>query len=259
MRLAELLFLVCLAGAVAAAPQVQVRLQGAFAHPGLHSLPQGSRLSKALEKGGLSSQACQMQAAWLRKELLKRQTQLKRSLLYDLQALSYAAQLQNRPRLARWAGMLGRLIQSQPVTGRKAGHPLVWGKLEVQQAFDLPLKEGDQLIYPACDTRYYYLTEQGVKAFDHDPAKTLEADANVVEALPWQAPGWIWVVHADGNSEKRRIGYWYGGSPRHLDPGAVLFRPLSKDWTEALGNPDFNRDLARWLATQIPNGGVAEP
>jgi len=235
---------------------LSVEVVGTFGQPGLLQLEEGARLSEALTKGRLLPEACQLQGALMRSANLPDQERLKKGLLYDLEALAYVARLEGHPVLAAWAGRMRGLVQGQPVTGRQLGQVMERGRLLMRLADDLPLQEGDRILYPPCARTLYALGRDGLVALAHDPALSLEDYLKQLPRADWQAPGYLWVVHSDGHYERLRIGYWYGGEPRHPEPAAVIFRPLSAHWA-ALVNPDFNRDLARWFATRIPDGRAA--
>lgn len=205
-------------------------------------------LSDVLVKVQLDDSVCVGAASLVRVSEQELQSRWKHSLLYDLQALEHVAALDNDPAREEWFRGLYDLVSSQPVTGRVLGQNLNLYSFISWSLKDRVLQHGDRLNFPACGNRLSYV-DGGVRGISYDPVRTLNSYSTELSVRHWQEAGYIWVVYPDGEFRKTKVGYW---QHKHEYTGsrAWLFRPVAASWLKGI-NPNFNFELARWLATQV--------
>ena len=70
-------------------------------------------------------------------------------------------------------------------------------------------------------------------------------------------PDWLYVIEPDGRVFRQGIALWNRSAALALAPGAVLYVPFKPRAIEPAADADFNRDMARFIATQpIDNAAV---
>lgn len=230
-----------------APPTVDVVVEGAVGAPGRYTLPLGSRLSEAVAAAQPHIDAYTLGAALLRKQDQEEQVRLKAGLLHDLKQLSNSADAD----IAGNAAVLHAWIESLPVTGRVLRQTLEPRLLEIQPKLDPVVKPGDRVVYPARATEIRVigavarpcelpqLAEQAVQTYLRACPATAAADRD-----------YVYAIQPDGNVQQIGIAAWNRGSPQALAPGGVLYIPLSERATRTI-DPEFNRQLAEFVATQL--------
>jgi len=181
--------------------------------------------------------------------LLDEQKRLKRGLKFDLRRLGYEARLRGEAGVAQWADRLYRTVDALAVTGRVGGINLNPLKAASSRRFDPSLQQGDRLAYGRCSAPVITLAQAEFQAIPYTgPIDALEKLPSM-ENEPWLDPGYIWIVQPTGQISFKRAGYWSRHYPLYVGAGGFFFRPLNPAWSKRI-NPDFNHDLARFLATQ---------
>ena len=237
----------------AAASAVQVRVDGAVAHPGVRTLNDHARLSDAALAAQPSPQAYLLGAAWLRPALLESQQRLKAGIVFDLNNVQRQARAEGKPELADDAGAMANWIASLPVTGRQSAL-LDPRAVEATPAENHLLGAGDRLHYPLrpdtirvvgavrqpCTLPLVPL--QDAHLYLADCAGSDEAD-----------PDSIQVIEPDGHVFEQGIALWNRSAPLALAPGAVIYVPLRERAIRSLA-PTLNSDMATFVATQLLAG-----
>jgi hypothetical protein len=240
--------------AMGAAQPVTVRVDGAVAHAGTQHLPDGARVTDALDAAQVSPDAYALGAAWLRPQLRTAQTRLKAAALYDVGLLLAQARLDGRTDLAATAATLLQRLRAMPVTGRQVAALLDPRLLDISDRNHL-LAEGDRIVYPPRPTRIRVWG--AVHAPCALPLVPLQDARLYLRACPLAAsasPDWLYVIQPDGTIQHRGIALWNRDPPQALAPGAVLYVPVRADaWPEPVRDA-ANDDIARFLATQLLPG-----
>ena len=65
-------------------------------------------------------------------------------------------------------------------------------------------------------------------------------------------PGNKFVVQPDGTVFEQGVALWNRDKPLPLAPGAWLYVPFDRRAIAGAADADFNRDVATFLATQVP-------
>ncbi|WP_242113086.1 capsule biosynthesis GfcC family protein [Luteimonas aquatica] len=238
-----------LSSAGTALSQVRVMAEGEVDAPGEHLLENRARLDDAALAAKARPHAYLAGAAWLRPALIPQQTRLKAGLLFDLELLARLAGGQGNDRLVALATGLAAQLRAMPVTGRQVA--LLDGRvLEVAAAANLPVADGDRLVYPArprtvrvvgavereCALPHVALRD--ARLYLPDCALAPDADVDTIQ-----------VIQPDGRVFEQGIALWNRGPPVPLAPGAVLYVPLRARLIDPV-DPVFNREMAEFLATQ---------
>lgn len=256
LRLAALFFLSLVAAPTfaqkTASVPVVVSVEGAVNAPGRYALPARTRLSEAVLRASPSSAAYPLAAALLREKYLTAQTRLKAGLLYDLQVL----QADPSKDTAAVARALSQWLQSLPVTGR-IPQQLDARLLEIDRTLDPPAETGDRVIYP---TRPDYVRVVGAveRACQLPHAATQDARHYLFACPPAAVsdPNVVYAVQPDGHVQEIGIALWNRGLAQPLAPGAFLYVPVAQRIVRDV-DPEFNRQFAQFLATQLlPAPGV---
>ncbi|MCI1133875.1 capsule biosynthesis GfcC family protein [Stenotrophomonas maltophilia] len=248
LRLLALLLGTITAATATAAPQLSVDVVGHVSHPGLQILPAGARLSDAILTASPETSAYPLAAAWLRASEQIAQTRLKTGVLFDLAQLveNTSADADD----ASVARTLADVIKRMPVTGRVPAL-LTARAVEVADASNRPLGDGDRLVYPGRPTT---VTVMGVVAQPctlHHVAQQAPLDyLRHCPALRAASRDDLYVIEPDGRVEKIGIALWNRSAPSTLAPGAVLYVPLRAS-ALAKVNPSLNEEIAGFLATQV--------
>lgn len=231
----------CLAATVTVSGQVQT--------PGAVALHADARLLDVISAAQPDAQGYWLAAAWLHRPLLARQTRLKAGVLFDLATLRRVALAAGRPRRAQAAAQLYQQVQAMPVTGRQLAvlDPVA---VEVGFAPNLPVSDGDRLIYPprpdsvrvvgaviaTCSLAFQPL--QLARDYLHACPQRGEADAD-----------YVWLIQPDGHVTRLGIAAWNREPGAPPAPGSTLLVPVRSDDLGA-PTPQLNPQLAEFIATQ---------
>lgn len=237
-----------------------ITVGGAVAHAGTLRLHDGARLSAAALAAAPLPNAYFLGAMWMRPRLIKQQTRWKAGVLYDLDALHTLALARGNLSLATTVRDMQAWLAPLPVTGRRVGALLAPRVVEATPAQNWPLAPGDALFYPVRPT-----TVRVVGAVAHVctvPFKPLAQARDYLAVCATSAGAdrdWAWVIEPDGNVFRRGIAMWNRATtPLPLAPGALVYVPISARTAHTI-DPDFNRDIARFLATQPLPGQAKNP
>jgi hypothetical protein len=256
MTLCALLFTVLLA--TPAAAQLQVRVDGAVAKAQTLSFPGPAHLSDVALAAQVLPQAYPLGAAWLRASLLKPQTGLKAGVLFDLTSLASQALLHHRDELAELAATLHAWIAAMPVTGRTPAL-LDPRAVEVTPDANMGVADGDRIFYPVRPTTVRIVG--AVQQMCDLPLRPLQ-DARLYLSScapsPQADPDWIYVIEPDGRVFRQGIALWNRSAALSLAPGAIVYVPIREHIATAI-DPQFNSDLAAFLATQVLPGPGGAP
>lgn len=237
---------------------LQVAVSGVVAHPGELTLPAGARLADAAAAAKVDDAAYVLGAAWLRPAHHREQLRLKAGLLYELQTIARQARVQQHADLQAVAQRLLAQLTAMPVTGRQVVTTLEPHALQIDDASNLPLQAGDQLVYPPRPQSIHVLG-----AVDHDcrlPLVALRDARDYLAACPRAAsadPNLLYVIQPDGHVSVQGVALWNRSAPISLAPGAVLYIPLEPKLIHPAADDHFNADMAKFLATQVVSD--AEP
>ncbi|KRE91166.1 hypothetical protein ASG87_18625 [Frateuria sp. Soil773] len=253
-----LIILASLLGLGAPLHATQVEVGGAVNAPATLTLKEGARLSNAALAVPLQPRAYLRGAAWLRPGLIEAQQRLKAGVLFDLASLQRWAAGHDKPALHARAAALADWIKAMPVTGRQPAllDPRV---VEATPAENRPLAEGDRLYYPLRPG-----TIQVVGAVQQHctlPLVPLQDARRYLASCPLESeadPDTLYVIQPDGRVFEQGYALWNRSPPLSLAPGAVVYVPLRAGWVQAI-DPDMNRDLADFLATQLLPGPEETP
>lgn len=239
----------------APATPLQVQIEGAVEQPGTYRVAPGGRISTAVVAAQPNERAYPLGAAWLRREQIQAQTRLKAGLLYDLQALQSQAKV--KADTGTTAAALQTWLEPLQVTGRVA-HQLEPRALEVSPDANLPLAEGDRIIYPLRPTSVRVVG--AVAQLCELPHVALADARQYLQQCPLRSSASkddLYVIQPDGHVEKLGIALWNRSAPYALAPGAVIYVPIAEHLLDEL-DPEFNAQFARFIATQVlPAPGVS--
>ncbi|BAL23228.1 capsule biosynthesis GfcC family protein [Azoarcus sp. KH32C] len=258
MRTIQQLFfvLVMLVGGGASA-QVAVAVEGRVAHPGVLALTGQARLLDALRAADVQPDAYLLGAAWLHRDAIAAQRELKVGLLFDLAVVEQAARLEGKADLGELAGRLADRVRAQPVTGRRTD-TLDPVRVELEARSNRRLGDGDRLVFPS---RPVDVTVTGaVQADCVLPFVGLRSATQYRSDCPLHPhadPDWLYIVQPDGQVLRRGVALWNQDRDQALAPGARLVVPLSGKALRGRAE-GLNEELAGFLATQpVPSAESA--
>ncbi|HEY2344296.1 MAG TPA: capsule biosynthesis GfcC family protein [Xanthomonadaceae bacterium] len=235
---------------------IHLTVTGAVAHPGSKVFTGAPRLADAVKAAQVHRDAYIAGAALMRSELLPAQTRVKAGLLFDLGIIERLSTSNEREPAGALAHRVRAQVDAMPITGRKIVHTLEPHALQSSAADNLPLKDNDGLFYPLRPG-----TVRVVGAVDHDcdlPHVGMRDVLGYLAQCPasrFADPDIAYVIEPDGVVSVRGIALWNRSPPIPVAPGAVLYVPFGHKATAGLSDPDFNRDMADFIATQ-PLGGA---
>lgn len=248
LRLAALAWGVAVSASAYAAPLITVEVMGSVRTPGTLAVVSGTRLSDAALAGAPDEHSYVLGAALLRRSELIPQTRLKTGLLFDLDVLETS--FNPDPSAVAAATTIAKELSAMPVTGR-VRQSLDPRSLEIDLSSNQLVADGDTLYYP---TRPNTVDVLGaVKepcSLPYIPLEEPNAYARRCAALGAASKDDLFVVQPDGAVEKLGIALWNRSPESTVAPGAIIFVPLNARLMRDI-NPDFNEDVARFLATQV--------
>lgn len=238
---------------------MQVEVSGAVSHPGRLELKEDARLSDAALAAKVQPRAYLLGAAWLQPGLVTAQTRLKAGITFDLAQLALRALQHGHRPLAETAGALRTWVNHLPVTGRTPAL-LAPRAVEVTADANWPLHPGDRLFYPVRPTtiRIVGAVQQACSV----PLRPLQDARDYLSDCPKVPhaadPDWIYVIQPDGQVFRRGVAMWNRSPSMPLAPGALIYIPLPERAARVI-DPDLNREVADFLATQVLPGPGAAP
>lgn len=245
-RLGALLLLcscapVCLAATITVSGQVR--------NPGAIQVQPDARLLDVITAAQPDAQGYWLGAAWLHQPLLERQARLKAGVLFDLNTLRQAALAAGRENRADVAARLYQQVLSLPITGRQVAmlDPVA---VEVGFAANLPVSDGDRLVYPPRPDSVRVL---GAVATACTLAfKPLQLARDYLRACPSLTESdtdYLWLIQPDGRVTRLGIAPWNREDGLPPAPGSTLLVPIRSDDLDP-PTPELNQQLAEFLATQ---------
>jgi hypothetical protein len=246
-RLLGCVLLLAAASATAQSPaQVHVTVEGAVHRPATFTLSGDARLSDPILAAMPTSEAYTTGAALFRRQAIAPQTRLRAGLEHSLQALRTAEN--TPPALAETATRLEAWLTTLPVTGRIPTQ-LDGRRLEVAPEANLPVRDGDHLVYPLRPDTVSVVG--AVETPCRLPHMALREAADYLRECPTQGADAdvLYVIQPDGQVAQIGIAAWNRSPAQALAPGAVLYVPLPERALRRI-DPDFNREFAQFLATQ---------
>ncbi|MHA4968143.1 capsule biosynthesis GfcC family protein [Pseudomonas extremorientalis] len=229
--------------------QAAVTVSGQVRTPGPIALPPDARLLDAIIPSQPDAQGYWLGAAWLHQPLLERQARLKAGVLFDLQTLHQAALAEGLEGRAHSAERLYRQVQPLPVTGRQVAvlDPVA---VEVGFAPNLPLSDGDRLVYPPRPTQVRVVgAVVAACSLAFEPLRAARDYLTACPPLVEADADYLWVIQPDGKVSRLGIAPWNREEGAPPAPGATLLVPIRSDDLSA-PTPDLNQQLAEFLATQ---------
>lgn len=250
----------CLLAAISAAaqptavPTISVSVEGVVQAPGRYALPAGARIDQAIIAARPHIDAYVLGASLLRRPALAEQVRLKAGLQYDLKQLG----ANSKGTIADAAEALSAWLEPLPVTGRVPRQLLEPRLLQIQPKHDPVALDGDRIFYPTRPTQVQIvgavvqpctlpqIPEQDVRVYLHACPVNGAADRD-----------FVYSIQPDGNVQVIGIALWNRSPPQPLAPGAFLYVPLATHAVKTV-DPEFNRQFAEFLATQVlPAPGVS--
>lgn len=237
---------------------IRVRAAGEVAQAGESTVPDSTRLAWLAREAAVRADAYVLGAAWLRASLLPSQTRLKAGLLYDLGVVRREAAAQGQKDAADLAAQLRAMVDVMPVTGRKVAPTLEPHALQVTPSANFPLAEGDVLFYPVRPDTVRIVGAVGKPcAIAHVGLQNASTYLQQCSISPLADADRLFVIEPDGRVFEQGIGAWNRSPPITVAPGAVLYVPLTERVLRMGAAPEFNRQMAEFIATQpLGNPGI---
>lgn len=215
----------------------------------------GERLSVAAARQA-PPHAYTVAAAWLQPDLRLEQLRLRAGLAYELGAIRNKALGDGDLALSAAGKSFQSWLSGLPITGRRTGVSLDPARLEAGRAKDWPMSIGDTLVYPARpdDVRVVGAVEKACRV----PHVAMQDARRYLAACPASAaadPDIVFVVQPDGTVFEQGVALWNRDPPRPLAPGAWIYVPFDRHAIAGAADEAFNRDVAAFLATQVPGDG----
>jgi hypothetical protein len=227
-------------------------------HPGSAVYPAGARLADVALAADIAPDAYLLGAAWLQPGLRREQLRLQAGLVYELGAIRRQAMARGDDALSLRTAAFQAWLAARPVTGRRAPVALDAARLDVTPADNLPVHDGDRLVYPrrARDVRVVGAVDVPCRV----PQVALQDARTYLRSCavsPAADPDLIYVVQPDGAVFAQDIALWNRDAPRPLAPGAWIYVPFDRKAIAGAADDAFNHDVAAFLATQWPDDGDA--
>ncbi|WP_396267835.1 YjbH domain-containing protein [Ideonella sp.] len=208
------------------------------------SPPPGQRLGAWLTQhhAEAAAQFYEPGLMWQSTAARQAQRQARQALLRDISAWAADDAL----RRAQTAALLA-LLRELPITGRLPLASTDPWRMQTASALEPLTADGDVLVLPRRPERVRVLSAKGPSCDVVAEPERIAAD--VLHACGRSAD-WVWLVQADGSTQRLGVAEWNGQRQQAPGPGAWLWVPPdTQDWPE-----HFNPRIAQVLAEQ----GVAE-
>jgi hypothetical protein len=240
------------ATAVHAQATIQVTALGEVEHPGGIVFEGKPRLADVVKAAQVKRDAYVLGAAWLRPSLQPAQKRLKAGLTYQLGLIDHNAMAKGKEPLANLARRNRDWINAMPVTGRRVVQTLEPHALQVSAPDNLPIRDGDQLVYPA---RPSSVTVVGAveQICDLPHASIQDARVYLAQCVPshYADTDNVFVIEPDGKVVEQGVALWNRSPPMPVAPGTVLYVPFGRRATLHVVDGAFDRDMAAFIATQV--------
>lgn len=263
MRLVSWSMAIALAATSLAQAQegVRVKVEGRVDDPGERTLPLTARLADAVTSAHVRPDAYVVGAAWLRPELLDEQTRLKAGLQFELGVIERTAAVgRGKESLPDLVQRMHAWLDAMPVTGRQVVRTLEPHAIQIDRPDNLPVADGDRLYYPSRPVTVHIVGAViGSCEVPQAGLKDVRDYAGQCARSRYADPDWVWVVEPDGSISERGIGLWNRSPATPVAPGAYLYVPLDRRAIADATDKEFNRDMARFLATQPTSGSGTMP
>ncbi|NII54973.1 YjbF family lipoprotein [Luteibacter sp. SG786] len=215
----------------------------------------GERLSVAAARQA-PPHAYTVAGAWLQPGLRREQLRLRAGLVYELGAIRNKALGEGDLTPSAAGKSFQSWLSELPITGRRTGVSLDPARLETGRAKDWPMNTGDTLVYPRRpdDVRVVGAVEKACRV----PHVAMQDARRYLAACPASAaadPDIVFVVQPDGSVFEQGVALWNRDPPRPLAPGAWIYVPFDRHAIAGAADDAFNRDVAAFLATQVPGDG----
>lgn len=118
------------------------------------------------------------------------------------------------------------------------------------------MNQGDTLVYPRrpSDIRVVGAVDKACRV-PHVPMQDARRYLTACPVSSAADPDLIFVVQPDGTVMEQGIALWNRDPPRPLAPGAWIYVPFDRRAIAGAADDTFNRDVADFLATQVPGDG----
>ncbi|WP_024868964.1 capsule biosynthesis GfcC family protein [Pseudoxanthomonas suwonensis] len=224
----------------------QAWVEGAVRQPGAIALGADARFLDVLLVAGPTEEAYPLGGAVLRPSELAAQQRLKAGLEYDLEALAatrlptgIATQV---PRLQAW-------LKTLPVTGRIRAD-MDPRRLELDRSSNRPAADGDRFVYPRRPRTIRVVGSVAVPCeLAHTPLREAAGYLRDCTIAAGADRDWVYAIQPDGEVQRLGIAPWNRSNGQALAPGALVYVPLDERALREVA-PDFNADMAAFLATQ---------
>lgn len=195
-------------------------------------------------------------AAWLQPGQRREQLRLRAGLVYELGAIRNKALGNGDLPLSEAGKSFQSWLSGLPITGRRTGVSLDPARLETGRSPDWPMEAGDTLVYPdrPTDVRVVGAVDKACRV-PHVPMQDARRYLAACPASAAADPNVIFVVQPDGAVFEQGIALWNRDPPRPLAPGAWIYVPFDRRSIAGAADDTFNRDVASFLATQVPGDG----
>lgn len=239
-----LLFLMLCASQVSANSKILVQYSGCLeeAQVVFNSSPTSLELLKFPK---IQPCAYKFATALTQPHLVSVQKKQKESLLSHIQLLLLSSS--SEP-FKEYLVSLRELIQSQPITGRVLGVELDSTRVEIIPLQNRVWSKSLRLHFPKKLKSIYFIGANKTKML-YRPVLTLEDYLNRNPLLDFVEQGYVYVVQANGDIEKLKVGYW-NHQKQYVSPGGWVVGLLKPSLIDEVA-PTFNKDLSHWLATQV--------
>lgn len=235
---------------------IRVTVDGAVGHAGSAVYPADARLADVALAADIAPDAYLLGAAWLQPGLRREQVRLQAGLVYELGAIRRQAMARGEDILSIRVAAFQAWLAALPVTGRRAPVSLDAARLEVTPEDNLPVHDGDRLVYPRrpSDIRVVGAVDAPCR-LPQVALQDARAYLRACAVSPAADPDTIFVVQPDGAVFAQNIALWNRDAPRPLAPGAWIYVPFDRKAIAGAADDAFDREVAAFLATQWPDDG----
>lgn len=227
-----------------------VTFKGCVQQKEAYVFDQPQRLYGLLQFAGVQSCAYTHGVSWLLESKKPEQQKLKAELLKDLSLLESAAETDE---LKLHLSLLKRQLEAMPVTGRYVPFDADAFRVAVRPLKNRLVVSDSTFLFPKMPQRLQlWGFEQTDMPFFSASSLTDYWHKNGLK--PFYEKGRVYVVHANGTVEHRRVGYW-AYEANYPSPGSWIVAPLKPAVFNAadgqVESETFHKNLTQWLATQV--------